>query len=244
MCGPDEECGHQGQCIDIGLIWKNIPGGTFQMGCSPGDGDCDNNENPAHTVTLSGFQMLETEVTEAQYLAVIGEATSCDQNGGGGPNSPVECINWHDAKDFCEAVGGRLSTEAEWEYAARGGTTTKYYCGDDVSCLNGIAWHKGNSDIHKHDVKGKAPNAYGLHDMLGNVWEWTQDCWHDSYVGAPSQGFPAWETNCSGDSRILRGGSYGLNSDMNSLRVSYRGTGTGNGTAADYGFRCVRPLGN
>jgi eukaryotic-like serine/threonine-protein kinase len=203
------------------------------MGCSPGDGECANDEKPPHEVTVSKFEMMETEVTEGQYSAVIGGAPSCDYNGGGGANSPVECIDWDDAVAFCEAVdpNGRLCTEAEWEYAARGGTTTKCYCGDNASCLGDIAWYSANSDDgpgkHKHDVKSKDPNAYGLHDMLGNVWEWVEDCWHNDYdlddngEGDWNVGYPAWTQNCSGSYRVKRGGSFYYDSGVY-LRVSSR----------------------
>jgi len=214
-----------------GVVWVEIPAGCFVMGCSPGDGYCSNDEKPPHEVMVSKFEMMETEVTEAQYEAVTGEDPSCDYNGGGGPDSPVECIDWDEAVAFCEAVDpkGRLCTEAEWEYAARGGTTTKYYCGDNASCLGDTAWYDDNSGAHKHDVKsvGKQPNAYGLYDMLGNVWEWVEDCWHIDYdlnddgEGDWDVGYPAWTQNCGGSYRVLRGGCFAYGG-YGSLRVSSR----------------------
>jgi formylglycine-generating enzyme required for sulfatase activity len=205
------------------------------MGCSPGDGDCYGDEKPAHSVTVASFEMLETEVTEGQYEAVTGNNPSCNS---GGADSPVECVTWFDAQAFCEGIGARLPTEAEWEYAARGGTTTKYYCGDSSSCLDGIAWHDSNSGDHKHDVKGKDPNGYGLYDMTGNVWEWVEDCWHDGYSGAPSVGYPAWDTGCSGSARVHRGG--GFDDGDGGLRVSYRGGGSPSDGYDDLGLRCAR----
>ena len=103
-----------------GVNWVPIEGGSFVMGCSPDDGACMEDEKPAHTVTLSSFQILETEVTEAQYEAIMEHNPSCDYGDGGGPFSPVECVHWFNAKAFCEAIGGRLPTEAEWEYVAPG----------------------------------------------------------------------------------------------------------------------------
>ena len=236
-CGQDEECDAQGQCVaSIGLVWKPIPGGTFMMGCSPGDGACGSNENPAHSVTLSPFEMLETEVTEGQYEAVTGEDPSCDWGTDGGPDSPVECIDWYEAKAFCEAVGGRLCTEAEWEYAARGGTTTKYYCGDSASCLNDIAWYLDNSGSHKHDVKGKAPNAYGLYDMLGNVYEWTADWYSNSYYSVSPANNPQGPN--SGSYRVLRGGCFYSAYDY--LRVSYRSYDSPSAGYGTLGLRCCR----
>ena len=238
-CGQDEECDAQGQCVpSTGLVWKPIPGGTFTMGCSPNDGKCGNNEKPAHSVTLSAFEILETEVTEAQYEAVTGEDPSCDYSGGGGADSPVECIDWYDAKAFCEAVGGRLCTEAEWEYAARGGTTTPYYCGDSSSCLDGIAWYNSNSWGHKHDVKGKAPNPYGLYDMLGNVWEWTADWYDDDYYDVSPANNPNGPN--SGSFRVVRGGFFGFAGG--GLRVSRRVYYGPSVDAATLGGRCCKSI--
>ena len=231
-----------GGCQDIGLTWVTIPGGTFQMGCSPGDSSCDSNEEPSHSVTLSSFEMLETEVTEWQWAAVMGAGPQpCDYNGGGATNSPIECVDWNEAKAFCEAVSGRLPTEAEWEYAARGGTTTIYSCGDSSSCLDDIAWYNSNSGTgsHKHDVKGKDPNGYGLYDMSGNVWEWVEDCRHDDYTEAPSTGYPAWTSDCIGSSRVFRGGSFDY-FNVTYLRVSYRNYYVQSHYDDNLGFRCCR----
>jgi len=220
------------------------------MGCSLDDGSCGNEENPPHPVALSSFEMLETEVTEAQYEAATGEDPSCDvgPGGGGGPNSPVECVDWYEAKAFCEAVGGRLCTEGEWEYAARGGTTTKYYCGTSNVCLDDVAWYSSNSEGHKHDVKSgwKSPNNYGLYDLLGNVWEWTADCWHEDYDldddgnGDWTVGYPAWTSNCSGSYRVCRGGSF---VDVHYyLRVSLRSSDDPSYSDYYLGIRCCRTL--
>ncbi len=220
--------------IPAGLKWIDIKGGTFQMGCSTGDPDCGTCEFPVHAVTLSNFKLLETEVTEAQYLAVMGVNPSCNVGGGGGTNNPVECVTWNDAKIFCEALGGRLPTEAEFEYGARGGKATRYYCGTKTSCLNGIAWYSGNSGGKKHFVAGKAPNAYGLFDMLGNVWEWTGD-WKAYYDSGPKNNPKGPAT---GDSRLGRGGSFvGL---VYSLRVSARFYDGPSDCYYNLGFRCAK----
>jgi len=219
---------------EYGMVWVKIPAGCFMMGCSPDDEDCDSNEEPTHEVTLSSFEILETEVTEAQYEAVTGDDPSLDENGGGGPNSPVENLQGWYVDSFCEQLGARLCTEAEFEYAARGGTTTRYYCGDDVECLDGIAWYDANSDGHKHDVKGKAPNAYGLYDMLGNVLSWTAD-FYGAYVAAPVNN-PKGPLN--GSSLVVRGGSF--NYDYTILRVSRRGAYPQSGDYYHLGVRCCR----
>jgi formylglycine-generating enzyme required for sulfatase activity len=226
--------------LPTGAKWISIPGGTFEMGCSPGDLLCEEGEKPAHTVTLSAFEMLETEVTEAQYLAVMGDDPSCDYGSGGGPDSPVECLTWKQTRAFCEAVGGRLPTEAEWEYAARAGATTKYSCGDDPSCLGDIAWYDENSGGHKHDVKGKDPNGYGLHDMLGNIWEWTGDWYSDTYYSKSPASNPQGPSGGSG--RVVRGGHF----DYPYFGLSVSGRTPGPSSGFEYGSyiggRCARSV--
>ncbi len=223
FCGICEEglkC-DGGTCIPKSMTWVAIPPGDYMMGCSPGDVICDTDEHPVHPVAVSAFYMLETPVTESQYEMVMNDDPSCNFNGAYGENYPVECVTWDQSKEFCLAVGGRLCTEAEWEYAARAGTTTKYYCGDDEACLDDIAWTGLNSGEKKHAVKLKLPNEFGLYDILGNVFEWVEDCWHGTYAGAPEIGYPAWMNNCSSDYRALRGGSW-LHPDPHLSRASSR----------------------
>jgi formylglycine-generating enzyme required for sulfatase activity len=145
-------------------------------------------------------------------------------------------LSWHQARAFCEAIGARLPSEAEWEYAARAGTTTRYYCGNDDICLDSIAWYVSNADARPHEVAQKAPNAFGLYDMLGNILEWNEDWWHENYVGAPSTG-GVWP---GGDSsgRVLRGGFYASTIDSGFLRVSARFRSAP--TSEFFGVRCAR----
>jgi formylglycine-generating enzyme required for sulfatase activity len=148
-------------------VW--IPPGSFIMGCSHGDRNCQAEEKPAHKVTLTkGFWIGQTPVTQAAYEKVIGKNPS----GFIGPSLPVGQLDWDLARAYCDAVGMRLPTEAEWEYAARGGQPGKLY-GE----LDAIAWYKGNSGMRTHAVATKQPNAFGLYDMLGNVLQWVAD-WH------------------------------------------------------------------
>jgi formylglycine-generating enzyme required for sulfatase activity len=259
-CDRDDDCGPGWRCVaglcaapgtdadaggtDAGgisrrLTWVPIAGGTFPMGCSVGDAACASTEQPRHAVTVRSFAILETEVTEAQYAALMdGADPSCDHRGGGGADSPVECVDWYEARRFCQRAGGRLCSEAEWEYAARGGTTTVYACGDDASCLDGFAWYAANSGGHKHDVKtGVSPNGYGLYDLSGNVWEWVEDDWHDSYTGAPEDG-TAWVDEPRAADRVFRVGGFG--SPAYGLRASIRGGYAPADADLSVGLRCCR----
>jgi formylglycine-generating enzyme required for sulfatase activity len=217
------------------LTWIQIPAGSYQMGCSPGDSTCVFDEKPTHMVNVPGFRILEHEVTQGEYLAVIGNnpsfKTEC------GLDCPVETVNWDQAKAFCAAAGGRLPSESEWEYAARGGTTTSWYCGSDQSCVANIAWYEANSGNTTHPVKAKTANDYGLYDMTGNVWEWVEDDYHTDYTGAPNDG-SAWIDTPRGLYRRIRGGSW--NEDSPSLiRSSSRSSSAPIVANMETGFRCA-----
>ena len=192
---------------DINMVV--IPAGSFTMGAEKS-----NEEKPPHTVYIRSFLMGKTEVTQQQWQDVIGSNpsrfTAC------GPECPVENVSWNDVQQFIAKLNQktgqkfRLPSEAEWEYAARAGTTTEWSYGNDESKLGNYAWYSQNSGSKTQAVGQRLPNAFGLFDMHGNVWEWTQDCWHDSYVGAPTDG-SAWTTVCGGSYRVLRGGAwYGI----------------------------------
>jgi serine/threonine protein kinase len=170
-----------------GLIYVWIPAGDFMMGCSKFDDECNDREKPARLVTIAkGFRIGQTEVTQAAYRRVTGQDPSYFK----GDSLPVELVSWDVAKNYCEAVGGRLPAENEWEYAARAGTTGARY-----GPLDAIAWYGGNSGATTHPVGLKEANAFRLYDMLGNVWEWTAD-------------------NYDAGSKVLRGGSW---TDVNRL---------------------------
>jgi formylglycine-generating enzyme required for sulfatase activity len=251
-----------------GLKYVWIPPGTFMMGCSPGDTECDADEKPAHQVTISkGFWMGQTEVTVAAYkrfAAATGRPMPPEPGfegrplnpGWGDDAMPIVDVKWEDAKAYCSWAGGRLPTEAEWEYAARAGSTASRY-GD----LDKIAWYGDNSgrqrldsdriwneDVNNyfkrlnengngmHDVGLKAANRFGLYDILGNVWEWVND-WYDRnyYQDSPSQD-PSGPA--SGEAPVLRGGSWFTFPGL--VRVSNRGwLGPGAGYRHQLsGFRC------
>jgi formylglycine-generating enzyme required for sulfatase activity len=149
-----------------GLTYVWIPPGTFRMGCSEGDGECESDEKPALVVTVAkGYWMGETEVTQAAWRRVTGKAPSHFK----GDDLPVENITMEEARSYCVAVGGRLPTEKEWEYAARAGNTSARY-GD----VKEVAWTDKTSEGQPHPVKQKSPNAWGLYDVLGNVLEWVE----------------------------------------------------------------------
>ena len=218
-----------------GLIYVWIPPGRFTMGCSPGDSECFDDEKPSHEVNISkGFWMAQTEVTQEAYQMVTGKPNPSTFKGGhlfasiNERNLPVENVSWNDADNYCRASGGRLPTEAEWEYAARAGTTDSRY-GD----IENIAWYDKNSGGKTHEVAQKAKNAWGLYDMLGNVGEWVAD-WYAPY---PSGSLIDPPGPTSGQFRVARGGSW------NSLPRGVRASGRRKGEPenGDYvtGLRCT-----
>ena len=196
--------------IDLGsgvtLELVRIPGGKFLMGSPENEEGSFRDEGPQHEVTVPEFWMGKYSVTQDQYSAVIGKNPSHFK----GKNLPVECVSWNDAVAFCERLSRhtgnayRLPTEAEWEYAGRAGTTTRYYFGNNLSKEQANLYNI----VGKTTPVGTYPaNAFGLHDMHGNVWEWCQDYWHGNYDGAPMDG-SAWIKDSYGEHRILRGGSW------------------------------------
>jgi formylglycine-generating enzyme required for sulfatase activity len=193
--------------------------------CHEVDVEAYEDETPQHRVTLHAFQMGRTPVTLAQFERFArdsGNAALLDErfrraNEGQGGLTPVVWVSWQDAQAFVEWLNRskpkadtgtyRLPSEAEWEYAARGGTTTRYFFGDGAGHWLGLyAWYDKNAGNRQRVVGGKKPNAYGLHDMLGNVWEWTADCWNEDYRNAPAEGSAWQQGDCS--RRVVRGGSW------------------------------------
>ena len=219
------------------LAWVAIPAGNFQMGCSPNDDQCSEIEIPVHAVEISAFELNPREISQREFTAYFGYNPSfyfdCD-------DCPVDSVTWNESRAFCEDVGARLPSEAEWEYAARAGTTTRYFCGDDPACLDDVAWYDGNAEGITHPGGTKAANAFGLYDTLGNAWEWVEDCWHDDYAMDPPLDGAAWlGEDCS--YRVVRGGNWGL--DGRGLRASNRdGDYPDTYLLPPPGFRCARDV--
>ena len=199
-----------------------IPPGEFMMGSPQAEEGRDADEGPQHRVRITNpFYIAVHEVMQAQYEKVMGENPSYFR----GANLPVEAVSWNDATEFCRRlsrkVGGkvRLPTEAEWEYACRARSTEAHCFGDDPAGLGEYGWFAGNSEGRTHPVGEKKPNAWGLHDMHGNVWEWCAD-WSGDYDAGPVSD-PQGPEN--GASRVLRGGSWyiGVNGCRSASRYTY-----------------------
>jgi formylglycine-generating enzyme required for sulfatase activity len=205
-----------------------VPAGEFMMGWPETEKGYSDNEGPQHKVMISRpFAVARFELTFAEWDACA-DRGDCPRDipasGSRRARLPVINVGWDDARSYVawlSKITGkpyRLLSEAEWEYAARAGTTTRYSFGDDEAELDQYAWYSGNSINRVHPVGQKAPNAFGLFDMHGNVWEWVGDCYHDDYGGAPVNG-AAW-TAGGCHTRVLRGGSW--NNSPGLLRVAKR----------------------
>ncbi|MDF0553311.1 SUMF1/EgtB/PvdO family nonheme iron enzyme [Kamptonema sp. UHCC 0994] len=210
-----------GNGVNLEMVY--IPGGTFQMGSSESS-----SEQPVHQVIVQPFYLGKYPITQEQYQAVMGNNPANFK----GAKRPVEQVTWNEAVEFCQKLSQntgktyRLPAEAEWEYACRAGTTTPFYFGDTIT--PDLVNYDGNNPYgsapkglyrqETTDVGSFPPNAFGLYDMHGNVWEWCSDRWHDNYTGAPNDG-SSWETG-GNDNRVQRGGSW-ANHAVN-CRSAYR----------------------
>jgi formylglycine-generating enzyme required for sulfatase activity len=211
-----------------------LPGGSFRMGAAGRPG-----QEPAHAVAIKAFAIGKYEVTQGEWRTLMGSNPS--KYSDCGDRCPVERVSWHDAREYAARLSAktgkpyRLPSEAEWEYACRAGADNDW-CGGDEPAR--VAWI-GNLRGGPRPVGGKQANAWGLHDMSGNVWEWTQDCAHPDYRGAPLDG-SAWESGGDCASRMLRGGSW-LSGPQYGRAVIRFGFSSDYRTA-DFGFRVVRTL--
>ena len=228
-----------------GVSFTMVPvkAGTFTMGATAEQQDPFGDEKPTHQVTLTNdYYMGETEVTQALWHAVTGysptvSGSSWSSNYGKGDNYPAYYISYEDVLSFLSKLNSltgenfRMPTEAEWEYAARGGNKSKGYQYSGSNTVDEVAWHKDNSNSMIHVVKTKLPNELGLYDMSGNVWEWCSD-WYGSYSSS-SQTDPVGAS--SGSLRVLRGGCWSGSST--GCRVACRNDCTPSGRYAYLGFR-------
>ncbi|MBW4424011.1 MAG: formylglycine-generating enzyme family protein [Nostoc desertorum CM1-VF14] len=234
------------------LEMVKIPSGTFQMGSPEGQGS--DNEKPQHSVTVPAFLMGKYPVTQAQWRRVaalpqVEIALNAEPSDFKGDSRPVEQVSWDEAVEFCQRLSRvtghsyHLPSEAEWEYACRAGTTTEFYFGETLTPK--LARCKANFGMMLLTIFGGGetasvgsylPNAFGLYDMHGNVWEWCADHWHDNYVSAPTDG-TAWIVNGNSEKRIFRGGSWF--NDRSYCRAVYRAYGSPANRNSTVGFRVV-----
>ena len=233
-----------------------IPAGEFEMGCVSGI-DCKARELPVHTVKISGFMMSKTEITVDAWYACVRAKECPEPEGGGGEqgNMPASYISWDDVQLFIQWINAetdeeyRLPSEAEWEYAARAGTKTPFNTGNCITTeqanFEGNAFKpagcKEEGEYRKQaiPVASFAPNAFGLHDMHGNVWEWVEDCWHWSYEDGPADGSP-WTGKASECERhVMRGGAW--HGTVSYMRSAYRFRFPREAKSGGIGFRLVKP---
>ena len=238
----------EGMVIDpkSGIKFILIPAGSFNMGTHDGE----SHEKPIHPVTVKAFLMSETEVTVGQYRKCV-EAKWCTK-----PRTdmkctweqsdahPITCIDWGQARTFAMWVNGDLPTEAQWEYAARGGEHYRYAGAHEA---DEVGWYNGNAE-RAQKVKSKKVNGYGLYDMSGNVWEWILDEWHKDYGGAPDRAEQPWgdvgqciqECDVESVKRVLRGGCWLVGAE--SFRVTFRRSINPKSSYDGLGFRVSKTL--
>ena len=201
-----------------------VDGGTFEMGSD--DSEAFDDEQPVHSETVRDFYIGSTEVTQDLWETVMGKNPSYFKGG----DLPVEQVSWDDCLEFCKRLSEltgrkfRLSTEVEWEYAARGGNRSRGYKYSGSNDIESVAWYNGNLNSKTHPVASKQPNELGLYDMTGNVWEWTSDLWSDNY-----------SSNRGGSLRVCRGGSW--HDDARFCRSACRNNGSPGSRYADLGLR-------
>ena len=208
-----------------GMTFVQIPSGSFQMG-SPSSESNRGSDESRHTVHVGSFEMMSTEVTQGMWEEVMGSNPS--HGSGVGSNYPVYYVSWNDCQEFIDKLNDldsshtyRLPTESEWEYACRAGTSTAYYWGSSSSesTMSSYCWYNENSNYLTHQVSTKSPNAWGLYNMSGNVWEWCEDVYTSDYSDCSTDGS---SYSGQGSGRICRGGSwdYGARSCRSAPRRS------------------------
>jgi formylglycine-generating enzyme required for sulfatase activity len=226
-----------------------LPADSFLMGSPPEERGRGSDEGPQRGVAVASFALGKTEVSFDEWDLCVskGGCRHKPEAPWGRGSLPVINVSWNDAKEYVAWLSTktrqpyRLPSEAEWEYAARAGSTTPYSWGKDIGKKNANC----NGCGSRWDGKQTAPvasfpaNAFGLHDMAGNVWEWVEDCWHDNYSGAPGKAWPAWQGGTC-DRRVLRGGSW--DDGPGDVRSAYRLRFEPGDRYSDTGFRVARTL--
>ncbi len=221
------------------LEFVRVPGGCFQMGSDAGE----KHERPVHKACVGDFELGKYEVTQGQWKAVMG--TNPAHHANCGDDCPVEMVSWNDAQEFITALNSRkigvirLPTEAEWEYACRDGGKDQVYAGKgDASSLDRLAWFKARDIKITHPVGRKEPNALGLYDMSGNVWEWVQDTFASPYRTNLAEMNPMLAE--PGQKRVLRGGSF--DGRENYVRCAIRNRNDATRQDSRLGLRLVREI--
>jgi len=210
-----------------GLEFVRVPGGVITLGATEDKPGIFGSKGVTHRVKIKSFLLCRTECTQAAWDKIGGN----DIRQWKGADLPIERVSWDDCTVWCRKAGLRLPTETEWEYACRAGTDTAYHSGTGESDLDAIAWYLRNSDRRTHPVGEKTPNAFGLCDMSGNVWEWCQDTWHESYAMTPGDGSACVNGNAT--KRVARGGcfesqaSYCRSANRNAFRQGLHDSSTG-----------------
>jgi formylglycine-generating enzyme required for sulfatase activity len=255
-CAAPLECGaiRPGECgcpeASCGAM-VILPGGTFTMGCNTTPAsDCGRDESPPHEVMVQAFRIDRTEVTQAAWRRCL-DARACtaprpEETGCGTSwepatrgQHPVACVSWDQARTYCEWAGKRLCSEAEWEYAARGGDTRKYPWGDETPTCSRAHFGDCPPGTDSIEVARLPAAAFGLHDLAGNVAEWVEDDYHPNYERAPDNASAWVDGPPRAGTRVYRGGSFGIG-PAEQVRSSMRELRAPGGTAVHLGLRCCR----
>lgn len=219
-----------------------IPGGEFLMGSPNWEKGRFDDEGPQHRVHVPEFYMGRYPVTNEEYGRYLSENSGAEvpahwgNRGHNHPHKPVVSMSWEDAKQYARWAGLRLPSEAQWEYACRAGTKTRFHSGNTDADLYRAGWFNKNSGDNHHPAGEKYPNDFGLHDMHGNVLEWVEDDWHNDYKGAPFDG-SAWIDKPRATLRVFRGGGWGNSAE--SCRAAIRGRLDPDARFGGLGFRLV-----
>lgn len=229
-----------------GYSLLRLPHGSFNMGSPESEPGRQESEGPRRLVEVKEFALGKYPVTNEEYQRFLRDNPSqpkpalWEDDWFNGPKQPVVGVAYADAEKYCAWAGLRLPSEAEWEYACRAGTNSLYHCGNTEDSLAEVAWYSRLAERRLHPVGEKLPNAFGLYDMHGNIWEWCEDDWHDDYVLAPAHSGP-WLNEPRGELRVVRGGSW-FGNTAEYLRSASRRAAPAEDSQFNLGFRCATSL--